>query len=445
MNMPAFLLEHVSRLVDSCPLGLFVVHLEDPDDDASFRIVHASRVVEAQVGAAPGSLVGKRAEEAFPALRERGFIAQFYRVARSGKAESYEDTYYADDKLAAAFAGWVEPIAERLVAVWFENVTQRRETEAKAARAAVLEEESRQRANLLTQLEEAHMKVQETLDTYDLVASAADEALWELPFENPGEPLQAHSACRFSPRFSELLGYAPGELPDQASTFDRVIHPEDRPATVQAFVKMLQDPSSRMEIEYRALTKTGEIRHLLGTACARVDAQGRPRKVAGAIRDITRLKQSEAELRERLAQIEQQRDLIEELSAPLLEVWDDVIALPVVGTLDGRRAAITMQELLREISEKGVRFALVDLTGVETIDAATAEHVVRIAQAVALLGARAIITGIQPRVAQTIVDLGLELSGLETRRNLRDGLRECIEMARRERAPKKGAPRPAQR
>jgi PAS domain S-box-containing protein len=438
MDMPAFVSDHWSRLVDTCPLGLLLIRLENPDDDTTLRIVHANRAVEVHLGIAPDAVVGKRNEEVFPSLRERGFVDKLCRVARSGQGEAYEDIYYADDQISAAFAGRIEPVAEGLVASWFENVTQRRRTEAEAARAGALEEESRQRGDLLAQLEEAHMKAQEALDTYDLVARAADEALWEMNFEDPDVPLSPSSPCRFSDRFAELLGYGPEELAQEASTFGRITHPDDRAANTQAFIDLLRDPSMRMEIEYRGITKSGEVRHLFGTACMRLDGKGRPRKVAGAVRDVTRQKQSEAELRERLALIEQQRSLIEELSTPLLEVWDDVIALPIVGALDGRRAAITMQELLREISEKGVRFALVDLTGVETIDAATAEHVVRIAQAVALLGAQAIITGIQPPVAQTIVDLGLELSGLETRRNLRDGLRECIEKARRERARSKG-------
>ncbi|UQA62027.1 PAS domain-containing protein [Polyangium aurulentum] len=441
MTLSAFSAEQLANVIAACPMGLMVVLMDSPDEPDAWRVGYLNRAAEVHSGVVPEENIGKLHKEVYPAARERGYVDMFARVARTGTGESYHDMFYDDGRLAGEFQGHVERISPRSVAVWFENITKRRQTEANAARADMLAQEAQQRADLLAQLEAAHKKAQESLDTYDLIASAADEALWEIDFETPGEPLRAQSPCKFSPRFADLLGYEPGELPNTVGTFNQVIHPDDRAATTEAFVNMFRDPDSRMEIEYRAITKGGEIRYLLGTACARTDAQGRPRKVAGAIRDITRQKQSEKELRERLALIEQQRNLIEELSTPLLEVWDDVIALPIVGALDGRRAAITMQGLLNEIADKGVRFALVDLTGVEAIDAATAEHVVRIAQAVGLLGARAIITGIQPAVAQAIVELGLELSAIETRRNLRDGLRECLEITLRERAPTKGAPR----
>ena len=88
------------------------------------------------------------------------------RVARTGKGEVYENLYYNDGRLSGAFAGRVEKFAEDAVAVWYENVTQRRAIEAHAERAELLARESQQRAELLAQLEEAHMKAQETLETH---------------------------------------------------------------------------------------------------------------------------------------------------------------------------------------------------------------------------------------------------------------------------------------
>jgi rsbT co-antagonist protein RsbR len=103
-----------------------------------------------------------------------------------------------------------------------------------------------------------------------------------------------------------------------------------------------------------------------------------------------------------------------------------------VGVFDERRAAIATDALLRAVVEKGIRFALIDLTGVEHLDTSTAHHVTRIAQALGLLGARTIITGIRSAVARAIVELNLDLSSLETRRTLRDALRECQRSLERE-------------
>lgn len=155
--------------------------------------------------------------------------------------------------------------------------------------------------------------------------------------------------------------------------------------------------------------------------------------------NITKRKQMEAEaskaagladvardLEERLAVIERQRDLIEQLSTPILQVWDDVIAVPLVGALDPRRVARVMDTILTEIGARRARFALLDVTGIEQIDADTAAHLLQIAGAVQLLGARALVTGIQPAVAQAIVGHGLDLAAMETYRTLRDALRVCL-------------------
>jgi PAS domain S-box-containing protein len=437
MSQPALTLELVQRIADACPMGVFVTSLDDPEDDRTLRIVYANGTIEKLTGVPVTEIIGRLSEEAFPSLRERGFIEQFIRVMRTGVGESYEDTYYADERVAAAFAGWVERIGPNLLAVWFENVTRRREIEAEAARAESLAFESKQRGELLSQLEAAHMKAQDALDTFEIVADAAEEALWEMTFDDPDAPITPKTPVRFSNRFAELVGIPPAEIQHELGTFERVVHPEDIEHGRKMFFDLVRDPSARLAMEYRIVRPSGEVRHVHESARGRANAQGRPRKIAGAIRDVTDKRRTEFELRERLAIIERQQSLIEELSSPILDVWDGVIALPVVGTLDGRRAEVAMQELLREIAEKGVRFALLDLTGVESIDAGTAEHVVRIAQAVGLLGARAIITGIQPGVAQAIVELGLELSAIETRRSLRDGLRECLQILARERRPQR--------
>lgn len=131
---------------------------------------------------------------------------------------------------------------------------------------------------------------------------------------------------------------------------------------------------------------------------------------------------AEAEAQERLA-------LIERLSTPIMEVWDGVLSLPVVGTLSGERTAMMMERLLQELSRTRARFALLDVTGVDTIDAATADSLLRIAGAARLLGAQCIVTGIRPAVARTIVELDARFGDVLTLATVREGLRHCMAVA----------------
>jgi rsbT co-antagonist protein RsbR len=130
-------------------------------------------------------------------------------------------------------------------------------------------------------------------------------------------------------------------------------------------------------------------------------------------------RRAEREAQERLAEIET-------LSAPILHVWDGVLALPVLGTMSGQRAALLMERLLGEIQRTRSGWAILDVTGVDMIDTHTADSLLRVARSVELLGAQCIITGIQPAVAQTMVALNASFSSIVTRATLRDGLKYCM-------------------
>lgn len=143
-----------------------------------------------------------------------------------------------------------------------------------------------------------------------------------------------------------------------------------------------------------------------------------------------------AELDQKVALIERQRAAIVALSTPLLHVWDDVIALPLIGVIDQQRGEQIMERLLDEITRRRARFVILDVTGVEMVDTHTADHFLRVARAAALLGATCVMTGIRPAVAQTLVALGADLGSLVTKATLGEGLGECI---RRSRARRLGA------
>jgi rsbT co-antagonist protein RsbR len=117
----------------------------------------------------------------------------------------------------------------------------------------------------------------------------------------------------------------------------------------------------------------------------------------------------------------QQQDLLE-LSTPVVKVWDGVLALPMIGTLDSARTQIVMESLLQRIVDTGASIAIIDITGVPTVDTLVAQHLLKTVTAIRLMGADCIISGIRPQIAQTIVHLGIELQGVTTRATLADAL-----------------------
>lgn len=117
----------------------------------------------------------------------------------------------------------------------------------------------------------------------------------------------------------------------------------------------------------------------------------------------------------------QQQELLE-LSTPVVKLWDGVLALPMIGTLDSARTQIVMESLLQRIVETGSELAIIDITGVPTVDTLVAQHLLKTVTAIRLMGADCIISGIRPQIAQTIVHLGVDLAGVTTKATLADAL-----------------------
>ncbi|HVG76886.1 MAG: STAS domain-containing protein [Candidatus Rokuibacteriota bacterium] len=116
---------------------------------------------------------------------------------------------------------------------------------------------------------------------------------------------------------------------------------------------------------------------------------------------------------------EQQREMLE-LSTPVVQLWDGVLGLPLIGTLDSARTQVVMENLLQRIVDTGARIAVIDITGVPTVDTLVAQHLLKTVAAARLMGADCIISGIRPQIAQTIVHLGLELNTVATKATLAD-------------------------
>jgi rsbT co-antagonist protein RsbR len=135
----------------------------------------------------------------------------------------------------------------------------------------------------------------------------------------------------------------------------------------------------------------------------------------------------QAELEDKLATIEKQRAAIRDLSTPIMEVWDGVLCLPVVGIMDTARSADMTSALLQAVVEKKTRCTIIDITGIDVMDTRTVDHFMRMARAVRLLGAECVLTGVNPHIAQTVVQMGIDLTNIVTHRTLHEALQQYVE------------------
>ncbi|HWP43353.1 MAG TPA: STAS domain-containing protein [Blastocatellia bacterium] len=131
---------------------------------------------------------------------------------------------------------------------------------------------------------------------------------------------------------------------------------------------------------------------------------------------------------------QQQQDMLE-LSTPVVQIWDRIICLPLIGTLDSRRTQLMMERLLERIVRSRAEVAILDITGVPTVDTQVANYLMKTVTAVRLLGSTCIVTGVGPSIAQTIVHLGIDLAGIITRNQLSDGIRLAFELTKQKVVP----------
>lgn len=127
-----------------------------------------------------------------------------------------------------------------------------------------------------------------------------------------------------------------------------------------------------------------------------------------------------------------QTDEIAEISTPVIRVWDGILALPIIGTLDSSRTQVVMESLLNEIVESGSTIAILDISGVPAVDSLVAQHLIKTVAATRLMGAECIISGIRPEIAQTVVHLGIDLSNIVTKASLASALKYAFNLLRLE-------------
>ncbi|MGB0695438.1 MAG: PAS domain S-box protein [Rhodospirillaceae bacterium] len=148
---------------------------------------------------------------------------------------------------------------------------------------------------------------------------------------------------------------------------------------------------------------------------------GADRYYVGVIRDISDLKESQSI-------IEEQRRSLLDLSTPALQLFDGIVLMPLIGTIDSERASMVIERLLNTVSQFEAKVAILDVTGVNVIDTDVARHILKAVAAAKMLGSEVVLTGINPTGAQTLVQLGVDLSNVNTKGTLRSGIQEGLRL-----------------
>lgn len=263
----------------------------------------------------------------------------------------------------------------------------------------------------------AEEALRESEERFALAVEGSRDGLWDWNLTT--------GRTYYSARLQEILGLEDVELSGPLDALLRFVHEEDR-ATIHAALTEHLERRAPFDVEVRVRTKAGEILWCSASGQARWDEAGRATRIAGSLSDITRRKRAEEALREQISVVEEQQRAIRELATPVIEVWDGVLSVPVLGVLDARRVTDMMDAILGEVVRRRCRHVILDVTGISSIDGDTADHVLKLVGAVELLGARGVVAGIQPRVAQAIVSIGVDLSRIVTLGSLRDALLFCM-------------------
>lgn len=226
----------------------------------------------------------------------------------------------------------------------------------------------------------------------------------------------------------QLCGYTPAEVSAMEGGWLALVHDEDRDSVTREGAAIREQPRSIVQ-EYRIVTKSGELCWVEDRKTSFFE-DGQFAGVDGILFDITERRRALQELaaaKDKL--IAQQSRALQELSTPVIQVWDGVLILPLIGTVDTRRGHQITESLLESIVDTQASVAIIDITGVPVVDTLVAGHFINAVRAARLLGADVILTGVSPYNAQALVKLGVDLSQISTQGSLKSGLRMAIEMA----------------
>ncbi|MDI1450634.1 PAS domain-containing protein [Polyangium sp. 6x1] len=210
------------------------------------------------------------------------------------------------------------------------------------------------------------------------------------------------------------------------------VHPDDQHIVRSAVERVFTERKPGYLVEHRVVRPDGVIRWVRGTGFAYHDANGKPYRLAGVTEDITaRIEAQDERCAMQQQIIDAQRESLRQLGAPIIPLTKNALAMPLVGALTAERATIVTETLLHAVTARAAEHVILDVTGVPSVDNEVAEGLLRVAQAVRLLGAEVALTGMQPAVAQALVELGVDMSAFVTKADLQSGISWASKRARR--------------
>jgi PAS domain S-box-containing protein len=271
----------------------------------------------------------------------------------------------------------------------------------------------------ISEHKQAEQALHEEQEKYRSLVETIEGWIWEVN----NEGVYTYS----SPAVSKVLGYAPAEVVGK-TLFD-VMSSDEAERIGPVFAELTEQQLPVERFENRLVHKDGHEVIVETSGAPFFAADGTIRGYRGIDHDVTeqrRLQEERDRLQEQI--IAAQQASLLELSTPLLPLDEDVLAMPLVGTLDSRRAQQVMETLLEGIALHQAEAVILDITGVKMVDTQVAQAILQTAQAVRLLGAQIILTGIQPQIAQTLVHLGADMSGIVTCSTLQRGILYALDM-----------------
>lgn len=266
----------------------------------------------------------------------------------------------------------------------------------------------------VTQRNRVEAELREIGLIFNELANNVHEVFWILDAKNC-------SVTYVSPAYETIFGRSCTSFYSNPRSFLDLVHPADRERMTLAFEEQKQ--GKLFDGECRIVSPNGAIRSIWIRTSPILNEQNEVYRFAGVVEDITVRKQAEEDqLRLHQEVIEVQAETLRQLSTPLIPISAGVLVMPLIGVVDSKRAEHVLTTLLEGVVASCAKVAILDITALSVIDEQVAKTLLQVAQAVRLLGAQVILTGIRPSAAQTLVALGIDLRGLVTRSTLQEGV-----------------------